>query len=171
MPFKIPVVSIVASASDYGKTRLITGIVSALADLKISACVIKHASHNEDPDLEKDTWKYREAGAIASAMLNSKGLATYYVPKSSLEDAIEILSCQGVAIILCEGFKDSSIPKLVIVDGPEDFRLLASLSNVKAAVARGPTKPPTKVPVIEYDAKEVTKFIQSSFLCHRDGHG
>jgi molybdopterin-guanine dinucleotide biosynthesis protein B len=171
MHFKIPAISIVAPASDYGKTRLINGVVSALADLNISVGVIKHAPHNEDPDLEKDTWKYREAGAIASAMLNNEGLATYYVPKSSLEDAIEILSSQGADIILCEGFKDSYLPKLVIVDEPEDFKLLTSLSNVKAAVAKGPVKPPAKVPVIECNAKDVTKFIQESFLCHRDGNG
>ena len=164
MPSKIPVISIVAPSSEYGKTRLITGVVASLAESNVRTCVIKHTAHETPPDFEKDTWRFREAGALASALLNSKGLATYYIPKSSLEEAVETMASQGADIIICEGFKESPLPKIVIINGEEDLTLLTSLSNIVATVAKRPIKPETGVPVLDYDVRSVTAFIHDFCL-------
>lgn len=171
MPPKIPAISIVAPASDCGKTRLITGIVSALAEQGIRACIIKHSSHDAPTDLDKDTWRFREAGAAASALLDNRGLATYYIPKSSLEDAIEAMSSQGAEIIICEGFRSSPLPKIVLIGGAEDLPLLCSLPNVAAAVAKHPIRPVAKVPVLDYDVRSVTAFIRDFCLRTREAPG
>ncbi|MCQ5377533.1 MAG: molybdopterin-guanine dinucleotide biosynthesis protein MobB, partial [Candidatus Methanomethylicia archaeon] len=70
IPFAI---AIVAPGSGYGKTTLIEGIVSYLAARGMRVFVVKHTP--EEPAIQdnkgKDTWRFREAGAFASAIISS----------------------------------------------------------------------------------------------------
>jgi len=156
---KIPALCFVAPGSGYGKTELIERVVIGLSKLKIKVCVLKHSGHDFEPDKEKDTWRFRKAGAAASAVITEGGLAALFVPNSSLEEATTLLEGLGPDLILCEGFKSSTLPKILILKEEDEFGLLPSLESVVAVVFDGQAPGWVKTPVLKKDPKVVTEFV------------
>lgn len=148
-----------APGSGYGKTELIERVVIAFSRLKIKVCVLKHSGHDFEPDKDKDTWRFRKAGAAASAVITEGGLAAFFVPKSSLEEAINLLDGLGPDLILCEGFKWSTLPKILVLKDEEEFGLLPSLEGVVAVVFDGHAPDWVKIPVLKKDQRVVTEFV------------
>jgi len=156
---KIPALCFVAPGSGYGKTELIERMVVALSKLKIKVCVLKHSGHDLEPDKDKDTWRFRKAGAAASAVITGEGLATFFVPKSSLEEAINLLDGLGPDLILCEGFRGSTLPKILILKEEDEFGVLPSLESVVAVVFDGQAPGWVKIPVLKKDPRAVAEFV------------
>ncbi len=154
---KVPVISFVALRSGSGKTTLISQVVEQLSALNMKVAVLKH-SHACDVDDSKDTWRFREAGASASAVLTDCNLLAVYLPGSNLDGAIRLLGGTGCEVILCEGFKRSPIPKIVVADAQGDYDALSSLENVVAAVSREGIRTGAGVPLLR-DAGDVARFI------------
>jgi molybdopterin-guanine dinucleotide biosynthesis protein B len=161
MKEKIPAICIVAPASGYGKTQLIEGLVASLLKLGIRACVLKHAGHDLEPDTGKDTWHFRQAGAVCSAILSEDGLLLVYVPSSSLKAALALLEDFHPDLILCEGFKDSRLPKILLLKDIEEFGIIPSLDNLIAVVFDGDGPNWVKVPVVGNDVVAVMDIILS----------
>jgi len=156
---KIPAICFVAPGSGYGKTELIEGVVTGLSKLNIRVCALKHSGHDFEPDTDKDTWRFRRAGAATSAVMTEGGLATFFVPNSSLEEAIELLEGLGPDLILCEGFKSSTLSKILILKEEDEFGVLPSLDAVVAVVFDGQAPGWVKIPVLKKDPKVVTEFV------------
>jgi len=160
-----PVLCIVAPGSGYGKTKLIEGVVSRLLQSGVKCCVLKHSAHEFDP-AGKDTSRFRAAGAIGSAIMTDAGPASFFVQKSSLESCLSFLEGLGPDIILCEGFKNSKLPKIVILRETVEFGLLRSLENVAAVLYDGEAPESIECPLLDSE-DAVVAFILSNFLARR----
>jgi molybdopterin-guanine dinucleotide biosynthesis protein B len=169
MRTRIPAVCIVAPGSGYGKTALIESLLAGLKQQGIRACVLKHSGHDFEPDAEKDTWLFRQAGAIGSAVMTEGGLASFYVPSSTLETSLAILEGLKPDIILCEGFKGSNLPKILLLKTEDEFGIIPSLTSVLAIIYDGKSPEWIKVPVFKNNAKAILKFLLDYY--HRSKEG
>lgn len=113
---RCPVVLSFVGFSGSGKTTLIEQLVQRLTAKGYKVGVIKH--HHGQVDVEgKDTWRYRQSGAVITALVSSEGM-TLFLPEENLtaEEAVERLARQfPVDLILVEGFKQSSLPKFIVL--------------------------------------------------------
>ena len=101
-----------------GKTTLVARLVSELRARGLKVGVIKHAHHAFDIDHPgRDSHTIREAGANEVAVVSARRWALVHElrdsePEPRLEDMLERLA--GNDIVLVEGFKGSSHPKLEV---------------------------------------------------------
>jgi len=158
MPPKVPVFAIVAPGSDYGKTRLITGVVAELAKLGVRACVVKHTAHSSPPDGGKDTHLFRESGAMASALVDAGGMASVYLPGGGLDGAICAMAHLDPDIVICEGFKDSELRKIFIARGEGALTLASRLRGGVAGASAGLLSVPGAT-ALRLDPVEVARFM------------
>ncbi|MEM3531953.1 MAG: molybdopterin-guanine dinucleotide biosynthesis protein MobB, partial [Candidatus Methanomethyliaceae archaeon] len=93
------------------------------------------------------------------------GEGVLYLSKSSLNNLISIISHLGVDLILCEGFKSSPYPKLVIVRSTEELQRIEALEGVIGIIFDAPTQGEIglglKVPVLNKDPSTIASFILS----------
>jgi molybdopterin-guanine dinucleotide biosynthesis protein B len=143
-----PVICIVAPGSGYGKTSLLEYLIRELKASGKSVCVLKHSGHNFVPDEGKDTFLHRQAGAMASAVLAENGLLALYVPGSSMEESLRLMSCLDTDVVLSEGFKGSAYPKIILLKGYDEFGILPALENVIAVLYQGEVPDWVRVPVV-----------------------
>ncbi len=107
----------IAGYSGSGKTTLLEKIIPMLRERGLRISVIKHAHHNFDIDRPgKDSFRHREAGAQEVLIVSGHRWALMHElrdePEPTLEELIARLSpCD---LLLVEGYKFSSIPKLEI---------------------------------------------------------
>lgn len=148
MGHAFPVVCITAPGSGYGKTRLLEYLVSEITATGRKVCVIKHSGHEFTPDEGKDTLAHRRAGARASGVLTRGGLLALFIPGSSLEESLGLMGALGPDLVLCEGFKGSHYPKVVILDNSEEFGILPALENVIAVLSQDDVPGWVRVPVV-----------------------
>ena len=142
-----------------GKTTLIVHLLPLLAEKGIKTAVIKRDAHSFTPDTPgTDSFRYFQAGACGSAVYDSEKFSLSYrvpVTERELTDAFP-----DVDLILLEGFKRSSYPKLEIIrsDMPENPVIdpdtcIAIISDLKSD---------TKLPVFHPNAVEdIAEFISS----------
>lgn len=119
-----------------GKTTLINKIISSIAkDLNLTIGTLKHHGHGGEPDVVKgtDTYKHMESGALISGVqgenrfqLNIAQTATY-----RMDELIAIYEYFPVDLLIIEGYKRASFPKIVLINEREDKPLL-QLSNIIA---------------------------------------
>ena len=106
-----------AGWSGSGKTTLAEQIVSHLVGLGYDVATVKHAHHHFDADTPgKDSYRHRAAGARqvavsspARSVLFTENLSG---PERSLADLLAAIAPADIVIV--EGFKKSSIPKIEI---------------------------------------------------------
>lgn len=168
MPSRAPLLSIVAPGSDYGKTRLVTGIISELSKLGIKACAIKHTRHTSPADAGKDTCLFREAGAAASALVDENGLASVYLPKEGIQGAARAMEHLVPDVLLCEGFKDYPYPKILIARGEGDLPAATALKGV-IAIASAEGLSVQGLPSLKLDPMQLAKFIAAWLAEQRGG--
>ncbi|MGQ9760065.1 MAG: molybdopterin-guanine dinucleotide biosynthesis protein B [Candidatus Methanomethylicaceae archaeon] len=152
------VVCITAMGRGYGKTTLIEGITRLLREKGIKVCVVKHTAHMIGGESGKDTSRFKEAGALVSAILSTDGDGVVYLSKLTLDKMISLLSHLGPDLILCEGFKKSPYPKLVIVKGSEELAQLDSLEGIIGVISDRITSE-GGFPLLKKEPKAVTDFI------------
>ena len=113
-----PIIGFVAY-SGTGKTTLLKSIISLLAQMSFKVGAIKHTHHDFEIDLPgKDSYELRKAGAqqtlIASphrwAMIED--LSNNPLAPLSLGTLIDKLDTSKLDLILVEGFKNESFPKI-----------------------------------------------------------
>jgi molybdopterin-guanine dinucleotide biosynthesis protein MobB len=104
--------------SGTGKTTLLTKLIPILSKQGIRLAVIKHAHHNFDVDHEeKDSYKLRHAGAAQMLISSSRRWALMTElhetqTELSLSDLIDQIDHKNIDMILVEGFKKLSFPKI-----------------------------------------------------------
>ena len=104
--------------SNSGKTTLIERVIPELVRAGYKVATVKHAGHGFDLDTEgKDSWRHKRAGA-SSVMVLSKGSMAMFADVSdqmNVEDVRDrFLDCT-YDLILAEGWKHESYPKIVVV--------------------------------------------------------
>jgi molybdopterin-guanine dinucleotide biosynthesis protein MobB len=112
-----PVVSIVAK-SGTGKTTLLEKLITEMKRRGFSIGAIKHDAHSFNIDHEgKDSWRLTQAGADTMLITSPDKLTMVkQYPKEQEPTLAETIAtyCSGVDLILTEGFKKNTMPKIEV---------------------------------------------------------
>ncbi|MEA3363375.1 MAG: molybdopterin-guanine dinucleotide biosynthesis protein B [Thermodesulfobacteriota bacterium] len=112
-----PVVSIVAK-SGTGKTTLLEKLIAELKLRGYRVGVVKHNAHKFNIDHEgKDSWRLTQAGADTMLITSAEKIALVKQNGAGGEPSLEEIAvtyCGDVDILLTEGFKRSSMPKIEV---------------------------------------------------------
>ncbi|MFO7766819.1 MAG: molybdopterin-guanine dinucleotide biosynthesis protein B [Pelovirga sp.] len=111
-----PVVSIVAK-SGTGKTTLLEKLIATMKKRGYRVAAIKHDAHSFSIDHEgKDSWRLTQAGADTTLITSPAKVAMVKQNQHSEPVLSETIAtyCQDVDIVLTEGFKRSSMPKIEV---------------------------------------------------------
>lgn len=111
----VPIVCIVG-ASGSGKTTFLEKLIPMMRDRGYQVGTIKHDAHNFSMDHEgKDTWRHRNAGAQTIAISSPAQVATIRTTAQELSlSELVVRYFWQEDIILAEGYKRSSYPKIEI---------------------------------------------------------
>lgn len=166
MPVKV--VAFVAK-SNTGKTSLLEQVIRELKNRGYKVGAIKHDAHRFDIDHPgKDSHRLTEAGADTMLITSPEKLALIkkHEVEPSLEDLISTYFTD-VDIVLTEGFKMSSLPKIEVHRKERSPTLLCRGENhdpMLVAVASDEALN-LDVPVLDLnDINNVTNFVERSFL-------
>jgi len=166
----VPVVSVVAK-SGTGKTTLLEKLIGILKRKGYRVGAIKHDAHRFDIDREgKDSWRLTQAGAdtmvISSpaklAMVKQHTAATEPKPADILEAYFG-----DVDIVLTEGFKKNSFPKIEVHRKERSGALLCRGETWDPALLAVASNESLEidVPVFDIDdADAIAEFIEKRFL-------
>ena len=114
---KKPVIFAVSGYKDSGKTWLIAELINEFIKDGFSVGVVKHDGHDCIAEAEgTDTYKYACAGARVTAVYSDSKYVISGTGKTDPEDLIDHMSGSSnpPQIIILEGFKSSSYPKIVL---------------------------------------------------------
>ena len=115
--YPLPLVGFCAF-SGTGKTTLLTRLLPLLNNRGLRIGVVKHAHHRFDIDYPgKDSYELRLAGASQMLVASRKRMAWVKEsqesrPEPVLEEALQILETEHLDLVLVEGFKQATIPKI-----------------------------------------------------------
>ncbi len=110
---KMPIICIIGS-SDSGKTTIIEKLIPEFKKRGYNIGTIKHCPRGFEIDIEgKDSWRHRKAGASFVCLSSPEKIAFVKNLKRdlSLEDIVKKFA-EDVDLIIAEGFKESSYPKI-----------------------------------------------------------
>lgn len=141
-----------AGWSGSGKTTLLTRVIPCLLARGKRVSTLKHAHHAFDVDRPgKDSFEHRSAGATEVLVVSANRWALMHElrgqPEPSLHDLLGKLS--EVDLVLIEGFKRQSFPKLEIYRVENGKPLLHPDDNWIVAVASDHPLPQATVPVVD----------------------
>lgn len=132
-----PIIFQIVGYQNSGKTTIITKLIEILKNEGFKSVTIKHHGHGGRPDIlsEKDSAKHINAGAAAS-LVEGEGRLCLQADETALtlEEQIKLVDFFCPDIILIEGHKKKSYPKLVIIRDENDLSLISDLSNIKAVI-------------------------------------
>ncbi len=106
-----------AAFSGTGKTTLLEKLIPQLTQQGIRIGMIKHAHHEFDIDKPgKDSYRLRKAGArqmlIASSMRQALMTENETPQEPRLDELITRLDLENIDLVLVEGFKHASFPRI-----------------------------------------------------------
>ncbi|WP_316571098.1 molybdopterin-guanine dinucleotide biosynthesis protein B [Neobacillus sp. YIM B06451] len=132
-----PFVIQLAGYQNSGKTTLAESLIRLLKEAGLDVASIKHHGHGGKPDIPagKDSSRHISAGA-AAALVEGGGRLVLQAEKElwQLEDQINLLSAFNPHVILIEGHKSASYPKIILLRNAEEDKGLLELENIIAAV-------------------------------------
>jgi len=158
-----PVISIVGESKS-GKTTLIEALISELKSRGYRLATIKHSVHRLNFDKpEKDSWRHIQAGSDATAIVSPDQVVLIKVAAQE-PDLNEIARLLGddYDIILTEGFKQSSAPKIEVhrkAVGPP----LNQINNLIAIATDEPLETKTRQFSL-HDIKGLADLVENSFI-------
>ena len=148
------IISIVGK-SGAGKTTLLESLIGELKQRGYKVAIVKHSHHADDLDMaDKDTWRFTKAGSELSAINSLDHLAIfrridhYFDPQE-----ISSFIIWDYDLILTEGFKGSSYPKIEVHRKEQGGDLLTDTDQLLAVV----TDEPLALDVPQFNRDEVSK--------------
>jgi molybdopterin-guanine dinucleotide biosynthesis protein B len=133
------IISIVGK-SHSGKTTLLESLIAEIKRRGYKVAIVKHSHHADDLDkADKDTWRFTKAGSEISAINSLDHLAIYrridhYFDPQEISDFI----LWDYDLILTEGFKGSSYPKIEVHRAEQGKELLTDPQQLLAVVTDEP---------------------------------
>ena len=123
-----------------GKTNFVERIIEKLTLLNLRVASIKHAHHDFDIDLPNtDSYIHRKAGSEQVIISSSKRWAKIIELKNEKEKNLNELinELNKPDIVIVEGFKNESHPKIEIIKDPlnTSMYLFKNLKNVIALIS------------------------------------
>ncbi len=124
------VICVVSRMKAKGKTALIARLTKRFTSEGFRVATVKHISGSFDT-AKKDTWRHLEAGAVMTVASTTNEIVTITRTKNPpLEKALDAIYIQP-ELILVEGYKKSSYPKILCADIAEDAETaLKEVSNI-----------------------------------------
>jgi molybdopterin-guanine dinucleotide biosynthesis adapter protein len=110
----IPVISVVGK-SNVGKTTLVEKLIKEIKSRGYKVATVKHDVHGFDIDVpRKDTWRHAQAGSDVVVISSPQKLAmiSKVEEELSLDQVCERIS--GVDLIMTEGYKRETKPKIEV---------------------------------------------------------
>ena len=161
----IPVISIVGR-SKTGKTTFIERLIPLLKKKGLKVATIKHLHHDFEFDRPgKDTYRHKQAGAKITVISSPEKIALIEdVEKELSLEQIQSRYISGVDILITEGYKKESMPKIEIYQRKEgDKPVCINDKNLIAIVTDEQID--LSVPTfLRDDVEGVAGFIVSSFI-------
>jgi len=161
----VPILCIVG-ASNVGKTTFLEKLIPALVRRGYRVGTVKHDVHGFQMDREgKDTWRHAQAGAQTIAISSPMRVASIRsVPEELPLEEVVSRYFWDEDIVLAEGFKRSSFPKIELFRPEIEPRPLCSPSdNLIALVSDAAVE--MDVPRFAFsDVDGLTDFLQSRYL-------
>ncbi len=140
---KIPVISVVGK-SNSGKTTYLEKLIPVIKSRGIKIGVIKHDAHKFDIDIPgKDSWRLTQAGADVMVISSAEKLAIIEKRKEDISLDEIVSRIHDVDLILTEGYKAGTKPKIEIhravlkrelLCEPQELLALASDENFDMGV-------------------------------------
>lgn len=162
-----PIISIVGK-SESGKTTLLEALIPELQRRGHRVAVIKHTGGDHDFDTpEKDTWRFRRAGSVVSA-ITAAHQAAVFIKTDAYKPADFALFAGDCDLILTEGFKQSNYPRIEVHRKEQGSGLLSPAEQLIAVV----TNEPFNVAVPQFttnDAQAIADLIESKFMTKSAG--
>lgn len=137
-----------------GKTTLVVRLVEHLTRRGLRVSTVKHAHHSIDLDRPgKDTWRHREAGAEEVVLATAKRWILMHELRDEAEPPLAELLAKlaPVDIVVVEGFKGTSLPKIEVHRGERGTELIARTDPDVVAVASDVPLDGLARPVIHLD--------------------
>lgn len=161
----IPAVSIVGKSGS-GKTTLIEKLIHELKKRGYRVATIKHNRHGFDVDHEgKDSWRHKKAGAQMTVIASPIQVAVIEDTERDYEISELIENyIHDVDIVLVEGFKSNTYPKIEVFRSVSGHDLLYTQHNNYIAIA---SDQPFDIGIPSFDINNVTAIadlIENSFL-------
>jgi molybdopterin-guanine dinucleotide biosynthesis protein B len=131
-----PVVSVVAK-SGTGKTTFMERLIPALKDRGLRVGVVKHHGHPTSFDVPgKDTYRHAQAGADVVVGASAVQVAIFRQEDGSADlDEVIARHCGGLDIVLTEGYKRGSYPKIEVHRSERSDELLCGPEELLALVS------------------------------------
>ena len=160
----IPVVSIVGK-SNSGKTTFLEKLIAELKRRGYRIAVIKHSGHDFEIDHPgKDTYRHAQAGADTVIITSAHKMAMVkrFEEEPSDKDVITMIG-PGYDLILTEGYKRGSFPKIEVSRREASTKLICSEDELIALVTDNLFKI-NKPHFGLDDAIKVADFLEEEFL-------
>jgi molybdopterin-guanine dinucleotide biosynthesis protein B len=161
----IPPILGFAAFSGTGKTTLLIKLLPILQARGLRIGVVKHAHHEFDIDYPgKDSYELRKAGA-RQILVGSRHRFALIVERETeddpqLADLLPRLIPEDLDLILVEGFKPESIPKIEVHRPDLGHPLLCTRDDSFIAVASDRPLPGLAIPVLDLnDTPAIANFI------------
>jgi molybdopterin-guanine dinucleotide biosynthesis protein B len=151
-----------AGWSGSGKTTLIEKLIPRFAGAGLRVSLIKHAHHTFDVDQPgKDSYRHRHAGAAEVLVTSSRRWVLMHELRGAHEPSFEeqVKRISPCDLLLVEGFKFASIPKLEVWRAATGEALLHPNDSHIVAVAAD-SKLDTRLPVLDLnDDARIAAFV------------
>ncbi len=163
----VPVVSIVGRSGS-GKTTLIEALVSKLTARGYRLATIKHDVHGFEIDHEgKDSWRHKQAGAAVVVLSSPRRIAVVMdVEREWDPGEMGIFWMDGVDLVLTEGYKGASFPKIEVnVTRDAEPWLCAGDPSLEAVVSNRSPGPTPAVPCFfGHEVERLADWLEERFL-------
>jgi molybdopterin-guanine dinucleotide biosynthesis protein B len=164
----------VVGYKDSGKTRVVEALVRELSDRGYRVGTLKHTAEDVLLDTPgKDTWRHREVGSQATAILHGKGSAFFIDRYFTVNEAASRLG--GLDFVVLEGFKSLDTMAKIVV--PREAGEVEGLSNgLEVAIADliGSLQSPGGIPVVPLEGGGLADIVEARafpMLSGLDCHG
>lgn len=162
----VPVLSI-TGCGQCGKTTLVEKLIAEMIRRGYVIGTLKHDVHGFSMDHPgKDTWRHKQAGARAVAIIGPDQVAVVRsTPRSefSVFDAIELLG--PVDLVITEGFKRAGFPKIEIFSTVRNEGGLLCGEDPQLLAVAGNLPVETHVPVFDWnDIAAIADFVEARLL-------
>ena len=149
-----PIISIVGK-SESGKTTLLEGLIAELKRRDIRVVAMKHSNEDVEVDtVNKDTWRFSQAGSEVSAISSGHKLAVFrHVEHDFSPEELSLFISWDYDLILTEGFKQSNYPKIEVHRREQGGDLVSAPQQLLAVV----TDEPLDLEVPQFSSDEVQK--------------
>lgn len=164
-----PIISIVGKSSS-GKTTLLEGLIAELKQRGYKLAIIKHSGEDIELDtVNKDTWRFSQAGSEISAISTTHGVAVFkHLERDFSPQELSNFISWDYDLILTEGFKKSSYPKIEVHRQEQGKDLVSKRGQLLAVV----TDEPLEVDVPQFSSgqiQEIADLIENKALAQQKG--